>query len=51
MKLTDNERKVHVVPLLENGWSMVNGRDAIQKEFSFKDFNEVQQHFSFINFE
>lgn len=28
-------------PLKEAGWTMVEGRDAIYKEFLFKDFNEV----------
>ena len=28
-------------PLLANGWSMVDGRDAIAKTFRFKDFNEA----------
>lgn len=33
-------------PLLNSGWSMVNGRDAIYKEFMFRDFNEA---FSFMS--
>lgn len=33
-------------PLLNAGWSMVNGRDAIYKEYLFKDFN---QSFSFMS--
>lgn len=28
-------------PLLAKGWTLVNGRDAIYKEFLFKDFNQV----------
>ena len=26
-------------PLLATGWALVEGRDAITKEFTFKDFN------------
>ena len=53
MKLTENERELHVKPLLENGWTTVIGRDAIYKEFLFKDFNEVRYFlkFSFFNLE
>lgn len=40
-KLNDAERKQSIEPLLAKGWSMVNGRDAIYKEFIFKDFNEA----------
>ena len=35
--LTDTER-AELLPALD-GWSMVEGRDAIQKRFAFKDFN------------
>lgn len=28
-------------PLLQNGWTMVDGRDAIQKEFRFKSFRRA----------
>ena len=36
-KLTENERSA----LRElDGWSMVDGRDAIHKTFQFKNFNE-----------
>jgi len=28
-------------PLLANGWSLVDGRDAIAKSFRFKDFSEA----------
>lgn len=37
-KLTD--RSV-LEPLLENGWKMVGGRDAIAKDFVFKNFIEA----------
>jgi len=37
-KLTENERSA----LRElDGWSMVDGRDAIHKTFQFKNFNEA----------
>jgi pterin-4a-carbinolamine dehydratase len=50
MKLTENERALHVKPLLDNGWITVAGRDAIYKEFLFKDFNEVRIDFCFYHF-
>jgi pterin-4a-carbinolamine dehydratase len=40
-KLTEQERAEKLKPLLDAGWTMVNGRDAIYKELMFKDFNEV----------
>ncbi|XP_023346014.1 probable pterin-4-alpha-carbinolamine dehydratase [Eurytemora carolleeae] len=39
-KLSDSERNTLLSPILEKGWSMVEGRDAIYKEFIFKDFNQ-----------
>uniref|UniRef100_A0A336K5A2 4a-hydroxytetrahydrobiopterin dehydratase n=1 Tax=Culicoides sonorensis TaxID=179676 RepID=A0A336K5A2_CULSO len=41
LKLNETERKEHLQPLLDVGWSMVKDRDAIYKEFLFKDFNEA----------
>ncbi|GFY41376.1 probable pterin-4-alpha-carbinolamine dehydratase [Trichonephila inaurata madagascariensis] len=41
MKLTEEERSTKVSPLLNAGWSMVENRDAIYKEFLFKNFNEA----------
>ncbi len=38
-KLTAEARKSALAKLA--GWSEVNGRDAISKKFSFKDFNEA----------
>uniref|UniRef100_A0A3B4V3L0 Pterin-4-alpha-carbinolamine dehydratase n=1 Tax=Seriola dumerili TaxID=41447 RepID=A0A3B4V3L0_SERDU len=39
--LTDEER-THLLPLLRNAqWVEVVGRDAIYKEFVFKDFNQA----------
>lgn len=40
-KLTEEERLEKLDPILGSGWSMVDGRDAIYKEFIFKDFNEA----------
>jgi len=40
-KLTDADRKEVLEPLLSKGWTLVNGRDAIYKEFLFKDFNQA----------
>ncbi len=44
-KLTDAERNETIDPLLQNGWAMVDGRDAIQKSFVFKNFIDA---FSFM---
>lgn len=39
-KLTDEQRATDLKTLLDNGWTMdPSGRDAIVKEFVFKDFN------------
>lgn len=40
-KLTDQERVELLQPLFSSGWTLVEGRDAIYKEFLFKDFNEA----------
>jgi len=40
-KLTDAERAEALAPLLGSGWNLVEGRDAITKEFRFKTFNEA----------
>ncbi|WP_317055981.1 4a-hydroxytetrahydrobiopterin dehydratase [Roseovarius rhodophyticola] len=37
-KLSDAERDTELSPLLANGWAMVDGRDAIHREFQFKNF-------------
>ncbi|KAL8598432.1 hypothetical protein ACOMHN_032709 [Nucella lapillus] len=44
-KLTEEERTTTLTPLTSSGWSIVDGRDAIFKEFLFKDFKEA---FSFM---
>ena len=38
-KLTGSARKTALAKL--NGWSEVEGRDAISRKFAFKDFNEA----------
>jgi 4a-hydroxytetrahydrobiopterin dehydratase len=40
-KLSDEERLGKLKPLKEAGWTMVEGRDAIYKEYLFKNFNQV----------
>lgn len=40
-KLTEQERKDQLQPILDAGWTMVKDRDAIYKEFLFKNFNEA----------
>ena len=40
-KLTPQERDTDLGALIENGWSMVQGRDAIFKQFKFKSFVEA----------
>ncbi|XP_071447336.1 probable pterin-4-alpha-carbinolamine dehydratase [Hetaerina americana] len=41
MKLSSEERTAVVTPLQNAGWAMVENRDAIKKEFIFKDFNQA----------
>ncbi len=40
-KLSDATRGPLLEPLLENGWQIVDGRDAIFKEFKFTNFVEA----------
>lgn len=40
-RLNDTERGEHLPALLENGWTLVEGRDAIQKTYTFKNFVEA----------
>ncbi|VDM75119.1 unnamed protein product [Strongylus vulgaris] len=51
MKLSDDQRKEVLDPLLSKGWEMVEGRDAIRKVFQFQDFNEnhIVQAFGFMS--
>ncbi|XP_065075070.1 putative pterin-4-alpha-carbinolamine dehydratase [Ochlerotatus camptorhynchus] len=41
VKLTEEQRKEQLQPLLKAGWTMVKDRDAIYKEYLFKNFNEA----------
>ncbi|XP_019847583.2 pterin-4-alpha-carbinolamine dehydratase isoform X2 [Bactrocera dorsalis] len=45
-KLTEQERSELLQPLLAAGWSLVDNRDAIYKEYLFSDFNAA---FSFMS--
>lgn len=40
-KLSDETRKTVLQPLFDTGWAMVEGRDAIEKEFVFADFADA----------
>ncbi|XP_029033195.1 pterin-4-alpha-carbinolamine dehydratase [Osmia bicornis bicornis] len=40
-KLTEEERDNDLKPLLTNGWSVQENRDAIYKEFLFNNFNQA----------
>ncbi len=40
-KLTETERDAQIKPLLNNGWELVSGRDAIHKTFVFRNFVEA----------
>merc|ERR1712126_215972 len=40
-KLTPEERVAQLEPLISKGWTKVQDRDAIYKEFIFKDFNQA----------
>ena len=40
-KLEGAEREEQLKPLLGAGWKVLENRDAIYKEFLFKDFNEA----------
>lgn len=39
-KLSDTGRKTMLDPLLNAGWNMIDGRDAIIKSYKFSDFTE-----------
>lgn len=41
--LTKQERDTQLEPLLNKGWSMVEGRDAIAKTYVFGDFVQAFQ--------
>ena len=40
-KLSEETRNTVLAPLFDTGWAMVDGRDAIRKEFKFDDFTEA----------
>ncbi|XP_046402318.1 probable pterin-4-alpha-carbinolamine dehydratase [Ischnura elegans] len=40
-KLSADKRSSEITPLQNAGWAMVENRDAIKKEFIFKDFNQA----------
>ena len=40
-KLSDTGRDTMLAPLLANGWTLLEGRDAITKTFLFADFTEA----------
>lgn len=40
-RLSDTARKTTLEPLLESGWEMVEGRDAIHKTYQFANFVEA----------
>ena len=37
-RLSDETRETLLAPLFATGWAMVEGRDAIRKEFKFSNF-------------
>lgn len=39
--LTDEARKTAVAPLMDKGWHMAEGRDALTKTFTFRNFIEA----------
>ncbi len=39
--LTDDERAKELPELQSTGWTTVEGKDAIEKHFLFKNFNQV----------
>ena len=36
--MTQRQREMKLPALMDQGWTMADGRDAIQKEFKFKSF-------------
>ncbi|WP_439154358.1 4a-hydroxytetrahydrobiopterin dehydratase [Yoonia sp.] len=40
-RLTDTERNEQIGPLLRSGWKMADGREAIHKTYTFKNFVEA----------
>lgn len=40
-KLSEQTRKTLLEPLFDNGWDMVEGRDAITRTYTFADFADA----------
>ncbi|TBX28401.1 4a-hydroxytetrahydrobiopterin dehydratase [Nioella sediminis] len=40
-KLSEEHRDAALAPLLDSGWHMVEGRDAIAKTYTFRNFIEA----------
>ena len=40
-RLIEEDREAALAPLMESGWQMVEGRDAITKPFFFRNFVEA----------
>ncbi len=40
-RLAQQERDVDLQKLLASGWTMVEGRDAIARDYKFKNFNQA----------
>ncbi|KAH8257804.1 hypothetical protein KR038_001332 [Drosophila bunnanda] len=41
VRLNEQERAEKLQPLLDCGWTLVEGRDAIFKQYVLKDFNQA----------
>ena len=50
-KLSETERHQDLAPLLAKGWTAVEGRDAIAKEFKFANFREAMSFMFLVAFE
>lgn len=40
--MNENQRNTLVTPLVQQGWTVLSDRDALYKEFLFKDFIQVK---------
>ncbi|MDV4144943.1 4a-hydroxytetrahydrobiopterin dehydratase [Shimia sp. FJ5] len=40
-RLSDTAREALLAPLLASGWTLVEGRDAIHKQFKFESFTDA----------
>ena len=41
IKLSEDDRGESLAPLFSSGWTVLEGRDAIKKTFTFSDFSEA----------